>query len=91
MLPTELLIAAGYGNFAHYGETPAAAETPACGFVVDLTDENERILFKLKTSRRVKETMVALWRLINTRAGQAAIDETFDEARQDRQEMRRRA
>lgn len=93
-LPRDLLIAAGYGAFVTRGETPAAAETPARGFVVDLGDENERILWGLKAPRRVKEVMVAFWRMVKLPAGENAINSTFDEARQDRQnrhETRRRA
>jgi len=88
-LPTELLIAAGYRAFATRGQT-AAAETPARGFVIDLADENERILWSLRASRRVKEVMVAFWRMVNTPPGENAVNTTFDEARRDRMEDHRR-
>jgi hypothetical protein len=85
-LPNDLLIAAGYREFIR----GSAAETPARGFVVDLGDENERILWSLRASRRVKEVMVAFWRMVNTPPGENAVNTTFDEARRDRMEDHRR-
>lgn len=93
-LPTQLMIAAGYREYAGSGEA-AAAETPACGFVVDLGDENERLLWEgLKLERRLKEVLIAFLRMIKSTSGKNAINSTFDEARQDRHgrsEIRRRA
>lgn len=95
-LPNELLAAAGYGRLRRYGETPPVAETPARGFVVDLGDKNERILWEgLDLPRRGKEVLVAVLRAVKSPEGSDAVNQTFDEARaescQDQTENRRGA
>lgn len=86
-LPDELLTAAGYSEFIRRREDTT---TPAQGFCVDLTDENERLLWKLKATRRVKETMVVIWRAIRAPGGADDLDRRLDEAGQNGQEVRRR-
>ena len=87
-LPAELLTAAGYGKFARHTEDAA---TPARGFCVDLDDENERLLWKLDDTRRVREAMVALWRLIRAPGAADDLNRRLDEGRQDGRGERRRA
>lgn len=85
-LPDELLTVAGFGEFIERSDETAG--TPARGFCVDLDDENERLLWKLEAPRRVRESMVALWRLIRAPGAVDDLDRRLDEARQDE---RRRA
>jgi len=90
-LPNDLLAAAGYGRLRCYGEPPPA-ETPAHGFVVDLGDPNERLLWEgLDLPRRGKEVMVSVLRAVKSPEGNNAVNRTFDAARQDQAENRRGA
>lgn len=89
-LTTDLITHAGYNRPAgQYSEQGPV--TPVRGFFVDLSDPNERKLWSLDAHPRVKEAVVAFFRMINTPQGRAAVDGTFDDEEASERDMRRRA